>query len=84
MAHNTKIYYGGYFDKEEDAAVSVNFLCDEFGIQRKNPTIMIEPDAIEQVNTLIIYCTRGESRNSSSILLKKKSFFFWVRCTKKS
>jgi len=25
--HNKKTYYGGYFDNEEHAAMSVNLLC---------------------------------------------------------
>jgi len=48
LMHKKKKYFGGYFENEKDAAMKVNLLCDEFGIQRKNPTIMIEPDAIEQ------------------------------------
>merc|ERR1712096_595795 len=41
-------YYGGLFDNEEHAAMRVNLLCDEFGIQRRNPMIDIELDKIQQ------------------------------------
>ena len=48
LAHNKKQYYGRNFDNEEHAAMKVNLLCDKYGIQRKNPTIMLEPDAIQK------------------------------------
>jgi len=41
--HNQQRYYGGAFNLEEDAAMRVNSLCDQLGIQRKNPMIIIEP-----------------------------------------
>jgi len=46
---NKKVYHGGLFDNEEQAAMKVNLLCDKNGIQRKNPTVIIEPDAIQKV-----------------------------------
>ena len=46
---NGKVYSGGLFDDEEHAAMKVNLLCDEFGIKRKNPNFIMEPDAIQQV-----------------------------------
>jgi hypothetical protein len=49
--HNTKIYFGGYFDNEKQAAMKVNLLCDKFEIERKNPTIYIKPDKIHQAQT---------------------------------
>ena len=49
MTHNKKICYGGYFDNEEQAAMSVNLLCNKYGKERKNPMIDIEMDAIQQV-----------------------------------
>jgi len=39
---NKKKYYGGHFDKEEDAAMSINLLCDKFEVERKNPTVNTE------------------------------------------
>ena len=51
--HNAKTYYGGYFDNEKYAAMKVNLLCDEFEIERKNPTIYIKPDRIHQVIHLL-------------------------------
>jgi len=49
LMHKTQEHYGGYFDKEEYAAMKVNLLCDKYGIQRKNPMIIIEPDVIQKV-----------------------------------
>jgi len=48
LSHNGKQYNGGYFDNEEHAAMTINLLCDEYGIQRKNLTIDIEPDVIQK------------------------------------
>merc|ERR1712034_28248 len=45
LTHNKNKYYGGIFDNEEHAAMSVNLLCDKYEEERKNPTIIIEPDA---------------------------------------
>jgi len=49
VMHNKKSYLGGLFDNEEEAAMQVNLLCDKNGIERKNPMIIMEPDAIQQV-----------------------------------
>ena len=49
MSHNKKKYYGGYDDHEEHAAMKVNLLCDKLEIERKNPTIDIDLDEIQQV-----------------------------------
>ena len=49
LAHNKKKYYGGYFDNEEYAAMEVNLLCDKYEIQRKNATIDIDKNIIQQV-----------------------------------
>jgi len=48
FVHNKKKYSGGYFDNEEHAAMQVNLLCDKMEIERKNPTVIIEPDGIQQ------------------------------------
>jgi hypothetical protein len=42
LHHNKRLNYGGFFDKEEDAAMKVNLFCDKCGIERKNPMIDIE------------------------------------------
>ena len=42
MKHNQKTIYGGLFDKEEDAAMSINLLCDKYELARKNPTIDVK------------------------------------------
>ena len=49
MKHNRKEYHGGYFDNEEQAAMSVNLLCDKYETKRKNQMIIIDPDAMQQV-----------------------------------
>ena len=49
MKHNEKLHYGGLFDNEEQAAMQVNLLCEKNGIDRKNPMIDLEPDAMQQV-----------------------------------
>jgi len=41
-------YFGKYFDNQVHAAMSVNLLCDELVITRKNPTIDIKLDVIQQ------------------------------------
>jgi hypothetical protein len=56
LLHKKKSYYGGYFDNEEHAAMSVNLLCDKYGKERKNPMIIIEPDKMQQV----IYILKSE------------------------
>ena len=47
LIHNKKSYSCGYFHHEEEAAMSVNFLCDKLGIKRKNPKI--NKDTIQEV-----------------------------------
>jgi phage terminase small subunit len=49
LMHNKKVFYIGLFDNEEQAAMQMNLFCDKNGIERKNPMIEIEPDAIHQV-----------------------------------
>jgi len=73
LAHNTKIYYGGYFDKEEDAALSVNFLCDEFGIQRKNPKIGMEFDAIRQKIKSKMYASKAENTVNENVKVEDEN-----------
>jgi len=49
LAHfqfNKKIYFAGYFDIEEHAAMKVNLVCDKFELERKNPTVDLDPDTI--------------------------------------
>jgi hypothetical protein len=49
LVHDTKTYYGGIFDNEEQAAMEVNLLCDKYEIKRKNLTIDIKPNVMQQV-----------------------------------
>ena len=49
LTYNQKQYYGGYFENEEHAAMKINFLCDKLEIERKNPTINLQPDETQQV-----------------------------------
>jgi hypothetical protein len=51
--HKNKVYFGGHFENEEQAAMNVNLLCDKFEIERKNPTINIKLDAIQKVITTL-------------------------------
>jgi len=53
---NNQYQYGGYFDNEKHAAMSVNLLCDNCGIKRKNPTIDINVDEIQVQNQTSKYC----------------------------
>jgi len=56
LVHNKKNYFGGYFDNEEHAGMKVNFLCDKYGMEHKNPMILIDPDKIHKVpNKTSIY-----------------------------
>jgi hypothetical protein len=64
ISHQKKQYYGGCFKNEKHAAMAVNLLCDEREIGRKNPTIDIDLDQIQQVIYLL------------SIVLKIEYFFF--------
>ena len=42
LVHQKQIYYGGYFDNEEHAAMKINLLCDKYEIDRKHSEINIE------------------------------------------
>ena len=62
LQHNQKRYYAGYHDNQENAAMSINLICDKLGIKRKHPTINTNLDEIQQVtNRLTIDCT-GERK----------------------
>jgi len=50
LTHNKRLYYGGLFDNEEQAAMKVNLLCDKYEIERKNPTIDIKLNETQQKN----------------------------------
>jgi len=43
---NNKTYDGELFENEEYAAMWINLLCDEYKIERQNPNINIQADAI--------------------------------------
>jgi len=49
LVHKKKMYYGGYFDNEEHAAMQVNLFCDNNGIERKNSMIVIDQDLIQKI-----------------------------------
>merc|ERR1712034_3293 len=55
LAHNKKKFDGGHFDSKITAAMSVNLLCDKFGIKRKNATynIQLEKLTIQAINNAI-------------------------------
>jgi len=48
LVYNKKQYYGRLCENEEQAAMSVNLLCDKFEIERINPTINIKLYAISK------------------------------------
>merc|ERR1712034_214142 len=72
LMHKRKKYYGGLFENEEHAAMKINLLCDKYGIKRKNPTIIIDPDAMQHFGT-----RREVPPNSTS----KYSGVSWKRYT---
>jgi len=49
LKHNKKTCSGGYFDNEEQAAMSINLLCDKIGKERKNPNVIMEPDVNKEI-----------------------------------
>jgi len=51
LMHKRKKYFGGYFDDEEHAAMKVNLLCDKLEMERKNGTININPNSIQQMKS---------------------------------
>jgi len=64
LIHNTKKYFGGSYDNQENAAMSVNLLCDKLEIERRNPTIDIKLNTIKQPP---IWYTRLEHTNKNII-----------------
>merc|ERR1712034_102767 len=53
LMHQHKKHYGGLFDNEEDAAMSVNLLCDDYEVERKNPKINLKLFEAYQVQNSI-------------------------------
>jgi len=78
LTHDKKQYFGGLFDREEDAAMKVNLLCDKLGIKRKNPMVIIKPNAIQQhgdkhlINTL--QKRNPKKKNNTTRLLTQKNY----------
>jgi len=80
LMHRGKDYFGGYFDVEEHAAMQVNLLCDKYEIKRKNPMIIIKPDAMQKVpNKTSIYTdvTWQKNRNKWHAQLKDKGKIYY-------
>jgi len=76
LRYNKKYCYGGTFDHEEDAAMKINLLCDEYGIKRKNPTINIALDESQQKLNCNIYQSKEENivkKEEESILYGLKN-----------
>ena len=63
LKHERNNYFGGYFDDEEQAAMSVNLLCDKYGIERKHPMISIDLDAIQKVIPLLFIMYEKRSKH---------------------
>jgi len=73
LGHNQKQYYGGNFDNEEHAAMKVNLLCDKYGKERKNPTINIDSDLIQEIkNTTSIYIGVNWNKDCKKWLVQLK------------
>ena len=51
---NNKPNYGGYYISELDAAYAVNGLCDDLGLERKNPELG-DPSSNCKVRSLSTY-----------------------------
>jgi len=67
LMHNKKRYFCGYFDNEEQAAMSINLLCEKNGIAHKNPKIAIELDMNKEIkveNENILKKFKDECENS--------------------
>merc|ERR1712034_231670 len=80
LSHKHKHYRVGYFDNEEHAAMKVNLLCDTLGIERKNLTINVELDEIQQVQNLSsIYIgvswRRDVKKWQAQLLNNKKKYY---------
>jgi len=73
LTHKMKKYNGGTFEKEEHAAMKVNLLCDICGIERKNPTINIEPNAIQQKTKSKIYQSKEKSIVCEKVKVEDKN-----------
>jgi len=85
LNHNEKKYHGGYYDKEENAAMKVNLLCDKYGIKRQNPTIIIEPHIIEQASNKLknqastykgVYWKKDHKKWQAQLNHKKHQYYF--------
>jgi len=80
LSHNKKRYHGGNFDNEECAAMNVNVLCDKVGMGRKNPTIDITPNTIQQVQNRIskyngVYWKKDYKKWKAELGHKKKKYY---------
>jgi len=80
LAYNHKKYNGGYFDKEEDAAMSINLLCDKYEVERKNPTIdikLFEPYQAQILSSQYnaVYWNEDKKRWQVQLTYNKKRFF---------
>jgi len=80
LTHNKKSYFGGYFDNEKHAAMSVNLLCDKNEIERKNPMIQLEPDAIQlvpnQTSNYIGVCLHKDNKKWKGCLTHKQKKYY--------
>jgi hypothetical protein len=77
---NKKKYYGGHFDKEEDAAMSINLLCDKFEVERKNPTINTELfEAYEVCNSsskyIGVFWNKDRKKWQAQLTVNKKQYY---------
>jgi len=73
FVHNKKTHYGRTFDNEEQAAMSVNLLCDKLEMKRKNPSINTKPNAIQQKTKPNMYQLQPENLVNRNIKIEDKN-----------
>jgi len=86
LTRNNKNYSGGLFNDEKQAAMKVNLLCDKYKMKRKNPMIIIEPDAIQQphIQTSQYYGVcwtkdkQGRNKWQTQLVHKKKDILWRI------
>jgi len=72
---NKKNYHGGIFDNEEHAAMKVNLLCDMNGIERKNPTININLNEIQEKTKPMMHQSKSKNVVNENIKVEDENKF---------
>jgi len=81
LTHNKKRHCVGLFDKEEDAAMSINLLCDKLEVERKNPMVDIQFDAIRQkTKSSKMYESKAENIvNEKEVKVEEENIIYRVK-----